>query len=125
MGAVSLAIIHYPVLDKQGDIVSTSITNLELHDTARSCMTFGVRLCYIVTPLEKQKGIAEQLVDHWKTGYGRQYNPHRAKALEKICIKKAVGDVMSEFRGEHADTDRDLVDEKGQFDRLRPIEKMD
>jgi len=99
MGAVSLAIIHYPVLDKQGDIVSTSITNLELHDTARSCMTFGVGLCYIVTPLEKQRGIAEQLVDHWKTGYGRQYNPHRAKALEKICIKKTIGDVMSEFQG--------------------------
>ena len=125
MGAVSLAIIHYPVLDKQGDIVSTSITNLELHDTARSCMTFGVGLCYIVTPLEKQKGIAEQLVDHWKTGYGRQYNPHRAKALEKICIKKSCRRRDVRISGEHADTDRDLVDEKGRLDRLRPIEKMD
>jgi hypothetical protein len=99
MGAVYLAIIHYPVLDKQGEIVSTSITNLELHDVARSCMTFGVRLCYIVTPLEKQRGIAQQLVDHWKTGYGRQYNPHRAQALERICIKKAVSEVISDFRG--------------------------
>ncbi|MGD0230488.1 MAG: RNA methyltransferase [Syntrophorhabdales bacterium] len=99
MGAVSLAIIHYPVLDKHGDIVATSINNLELHDAARSCMTFGVELCYIVTPLEKQRAIAERLVDHWKDGYGRQYNPHRAQALEKICLKKAVADVMTEFRG--------------------------
>ncbi|OPY70937.1 MAG: hypothetical protein A4E57_00253 [Syntrophorhabdaceae bacterium PtaU1.Bin034] len=99
MGTTSLAIIHYPVLDKQGDIVSTSLNNLELHDVARSCMTFGVELCYIVTPLDKQRAIAEQLVDHWKSGYGRSYNPDRAAALNKISIKRAVADVMSEFQG--------------------------
>jgi hypothetical protein len=97
VGGVSLAIIHYPVLDKRGDIVATSINNLELHDAARSCMTFGVDLCYIVTPLEKQRVIAEQLVGHWKDGYGRQYNPFRAEALEKICIKSAIADVMAGF----------------------------
>lgn len=99
MGSVSLAIIHYPVLDKRGDIVSTSITNLELHDAARSCMTFDVDLCYIVTPLAKQRAIAEQLVHHWKHGYGREYNPDRAEALKKISIKKAIVDVMAEFQG--------------------------
>ena len=100
MGGVSLAIVHYPVLDKRGDIVATSISNLELHDAARSCMTFGVELCYIVTPLERQKAIAEKLAGHWKDGYGRHYNPHRAEALEKIRIRKSVADVMSDFRGE-------------------------
>lgn len=99
MGAVSIAIIHYPILDKRGDIVATSISNLEIHDAARSCMTFGVELCYIVTPLERQKGIAERLALHWKEGYGRQYNPHRAEALEKVCIRDSVGDVMSDFQG--------------------------
>ncbi len=99
MGSVSLAIIHYPVLDKRGDIVSTSINNLELHDVARSCMTFGVDLCYIVTPLEKQRVIAQQLIDHWKSGYGRAYNGDRAKALEKICMKAAFADVLAEFQG--------------------------
>jgi hypothetical protein len=99
MGAVSLAIIHYPVLDKRGDIVSTSINNLEMHDVARSCMTFGIELCYIVTPLGKQRAIAEQLVEHWRSGYGQTYNPDRAKALGKISIRKSLGDVMAEFDG--------------------------
>lgn len=99
MGSVSLAIIHYPVLDKRGDTVSTSITNLELHDVARSCMTFGVELCYIVTPLARQRTIAEHLVSHWKHGYGRQYNPDRAEALKKISIKNDVFEVMAEFEG--------------------------
>ena len=99
MGAVSLAIIHYPVLDKRGQIVSTSINNLEMHDVARSCMTFGVELCYIVTPLDKQRAIAEQLVEHWRSGYGRKYNPDRAEALGKISIRKTLGEVMAEFDG--------------------------
>jgi hypothetical protein len=97
MGNVSLAIIHHPVLDKQGDIVSTSITNLELHDVARSCMTFGVDMCYIVTPLEKQRAIADQLIDHWKTGYGRTYNTDRAEALERMSLKRSVVEVVAEF----------------------------
>jgi hypothetical protein len=99
MGAVSLAIIHYPVLDKTGEIVSTSINNLEMHDVARSCMTFGVELCYIVTPLDKQRAIAGQLVEHWRSGYGRKYNPDRAEALGKISIRKTLGEVMAEFDG--------------------------
>ena len=99
MGAVSLAIIHYPVLDKRGEIVSTSINNLEMHDVARSCMTFGVELCYIVTPLDKQRAIAGQLVEHWRSGYGRKYNPDRAEALGKISIRKTLGEVMAEFDG--------------------------
>ncbi len=97
MGTVSLAIIHYPVLDKRGDIVSTSINNLEIHDVARSCMTFGVELCYIVTPLERQRAIAGKLIDHWKDGYGRQYNPDRAGALEKIRIRRSLAEVVEEF----------------------------
>ena len=56
MGSTSLVIVHYPVLDKRGDIVSTSINNLEMHDVARSCMTFGVELCYIVTPFGPAEG---------------------------------------------------------------------
>lgn len=99
MGAVSLAIIHYPVLDKRGDIVSTSINNLEMHDVARSCMTFGIDLCYIVTPLVRQRAIASELIDHWRGGYGRQYNPDRAEALQKICISESLAEVMSGFEG--------------------------
>ncbi|HME42900.1 MAG TPA: RNA methyltransferase [Syntrophorhabdales bacterium] len=96
MGSVYLAIIHYPVLDKRGDTVATSLTNLELHDVARSCMTFGVELCYIVTPLRRQASIAERLIEHWESGYGARYNPDRAQALTKIRI---VGDIEEMMRG--------------------------
>ncbi len=125
MGAVSLAIIHYPVLDKRGDIVSTSINNLEMHDVARSCMTFGVELCYIVTPLGKQRAIAEQLVEHWKSGYGRKYNPDRAEALGKISIRKALDEVMAEFDGRQPHVIGTSSRAKGCLDRLRRAKEVD
>ena len=98
MGAVYLAIIHYPVLDKRGDTVATSLTNLELHDVARSCMTFGVELCYIVSPLRRQTSIAEKLIEHWESGYGARYNPDRAQALAKIRIVGSIDEMMREIR---------------------------
>ena len=65
---MSIAIIHYPVYDKNGDIVATSVTNLEIHDIARTCMTFGLKLCYIVTPFgetEDNNGKADPSLDKW------------------------------------------------------------
>ena len=98
MGSVYLAIIHYPVLDKRGDIVATSLTNLELHDVARSCMTFGVELCYIVSPLRRQTSIAERLIEHWESGYGARYNPDRAQALTKIRLVGNIEEMMREIK---------------------------
>ena len=47
-------------------------------------MTFGIGLCYIVTPLARQREIAAKLVDHWLHGYGARYNPVRGEALKKV-----------------------------------------
>jgi hypothetical protein len=63
---------------------------------ARSCMTFGVDLCYIVTPLPRQKEIAERLMDHWLHGYGLTYNPDRAQALKKVRIVDDLSTVIEE-----------------------------
>jgi hypothetical protein len=74
--------------------VATSVTNLEIHDIARTCMTFGIDLCYIVTPLAKQREIAEKLVHHWIHGYGSTYNPIRGEALQKVCIVGSVQEMV-------------------------------
>lgn len=70
--------------------MATSVTNLEIHDIARTCMTFGINLCYIVTPLTRQREIAEKLIDHWIHGYGATYNPARGEALQKVRIVESV-----------------------------------
>lgn len=88
--------VHYPVYDKNGGIVATSITNLEIHDIARCCMTFGIDLCYIVTPLPKQRDIMEKLIHHWTEGYGARYNPARGEALQRVRIRNTVGEMIED-----------------------------
>jgi hypothetical protein len=96
---VSIGVIHYPVYDKRGDVVATSLTNLEIHDMARTCMTFGIDLCYIVSPLAKQREIAERLVHHWIHGYGATYNPARGEALRKVRIRPDIDSMIGDFGG--------------------------
>lgn len=74
------------------------MTNLELHDIARSCMTFGIELCYIVTPLARQKEIAEKLIHHWEHGYGAIYNPKRSVALKKVRIINDLEGMLEEIK---------------------------
>ena len=52
-GRLSIALIHHPVLDKNRDIVATAVTNLDIHDIARSARTYGVGRYYVVTPIEE------------------------------------------------------------------------
>jgi len=98
LSSVFIAIIHYPVYDKNREIVATSVTNMEIHDIARSCMTFGIDLCYIVTPLVKQRKIMEKLIHHWEHGYGLTYNPLRSVALEKIRVCSDIEEMLTEIR---------------------------
>ena len=55
MTRVALALVHHPVLDRAGDVVTTAITNLDLHDMARSARTYGVSDLFIVHPIAAQR----------------------------------------------------------------------
>jgi len=81
---VAVALVHYPVLDRRGDIVTTAVTNLDLHDIARSGRTFGIERFYVVTPIAEQQGLMNRLLDHWQEGHGASYNPDRKEALRLV-----------------------------------------
>jgi hypothetical protein len=99
-GSVNISIIHYPAYNKNGDIIATSMTNLEIHDAARTCMTFGIKLCYIVTPLPRQREIMTKLVHHWEDGYGARYNPKRKEAFSTISFKGSIEEVLDDISSE-------------------------
>ncbi len=92
-----LALIHYPVLDKNKNIVLTSITNMDIHDISRISRTFGVKTFYIVTPTLSQHEFAQRIIDHWQEGYGSVYNPNRKEALELIKVKSDLFEVFDDI----------------------------
>ncbi len=92
-----IALVHYPVINKTGDVIASAITNLDLHDIARAATTYGVRSYYVVTPLSDQQELARQILAHWTEGRGGELNPARREALELIRIKDTVADVAKEI----------------------------
>ncbi len=81
-----MALMHHPVTNKNGEVVCSAITNLDLHDMARASRTFGVNRFYVVTPLDDQKVLAQRIIDHWVTGTGSEYNPKRKQALSLLQV---------------------------------------
>ena len=81
-----VALIHYPVLDRNGRIVTSAITSLDLHDIARSARTYGVRAVYVVHPVAEQREFAVRVLDHWRLDYGRLYDSRRREALELVEV---------------------------------------
>ncbi|NQT69854.1 MAG: RNA methyltransferase [Desulfobacteraceae bacterium] len=93
-----IALTHYPVINKNGNIIASAVTNLDLHDMSRAAKTYGVRSFYVVTPLADQRELVEKIVDHWVKGVGATYNPKRREALELIRIKNSLDEVADHIR---------------------------
>ena len=92
-----VALIHYPVVGKDGKTIASAVTNLDLHDISRAARTYGVRSVFVVTPLQDQKELVDKIVSHWVSGAGSRYNPKRCEALSLIRVKETFGDVLSDI----------------------------
>ncbi len=93
-GNLYIALLHYPVYNKRGDIVTTAVTNMDIHDISRTARTYGVKRFYIVTPIEKQKQFVERILSHWQKGYGASYNPSRKEAFDIVRVSDTLDDVI-------------------------------
>jgi hypothetical protein len=90
-----IALLHFPVYDRNGKTVATAITNLDIHDLARGARTFGLAAYYLVTPLERQRELAKRIVGHWEGEEGP-----RAEALRKVRIAATLEDTIAEIEKE-------------------------
>ena len=45
---VFLGLVHYPVYNKNKDVVATSVTNFDIHDISRTCRTYDISNIFII-----------------------------------------------------------------------------
>ena len=83
-------LVHHPVYNKFGEVVTTSITNLDIHDISRSCFTFGVKKFFVITPLPTQKELLEKILKFWQSDIASCYNKDRVNALSIIEYAKDI-----------------------------------
>ena len=91
---VYLALLHHPVYDKNGVVVTTAVTNMDIHDIARAGRTYGVSRFFVVTPVKALQKLALKIIHHWEFGYGSDYNPTRKEALTLARICDVLDDVI-------------------------------
>jgi tRNA (guanine37-N1)-methyltransferase len=103
VAAVYCALVHHPVLDRQGNEVTTSVTNLDVHDIARTARTYGLQGYFVVIPIEAQHPVVQKIIDHWSTGAGVRRFPERTEAISLVrlahSVEAAIADV-AEREGE-------------------------
>ena len=98
---LDVALLHYPVRDRAGATVTTAVTNLDVHDIARSSCTFGVGRYYIVTPIEAQHVLVRRITEHWTTGAGRRRMPERHEALELCAPMTSLEEALADATQRH------------------------
>lgn len=97
--SLSIVLVHHPVLDRDRKTVTTAITNLDLHDMARSARSYGLDALFVVHPIEAQRQLAESIREHWVNGTGKRRIPDRAAAMEVVRVVPALDDVYAAMAG--------------------------
>src|SRR5690606_6963790 len=96
--SLSIALLHYPMVNKQGAAVATSVTNFDIHDIARAAKTYGVERYFIVTPIPMQQDFVRRIMRYWLEGFGAEYNPSREEAMSGVEVAPdlaAVGEAIA------------------------------
>lgn len=101
---VGVALVHYPVLGRDGSLITTAITNLDIHDISRSACAFGAVRLYLVHPIEAQKELVRRVRDHWTSGAGHRRIPDRARALSLVEVVSSLEEAEANLA--------DLADDK-------------
>lgn len=99
-----VALIHYPVMNKKNQAIGSALTTIDLHDIARTSITFGVNGFYVITPYKDQVTLATQVIDHWTKGVGGKLNPDRKKALELIRVTKTFEEAVNSIKQERKES---------------------
>ncbi len=100
MADLYLVLLHHPVYDKTGTVVTTAVTNLDVHDIGRASKTFGVRAFYVCTPVVTLRRLVDRIIRHWESGPGATYNANRGEALATVRQAPELDAVIAEIERE-------------------------
>jgi len=90
-------LVHHPIKNKRGELVTTSVTNLDIHDISRSCKTYGVSKYFIITPIEAQQSLVGRILGHWREDKNGAYNPDRQDAMDITACVDSLETAVSEI----------------------------
>ncbi len=116
---IDIALVHFPVYNKSGDIVTSSVTTLDVHDISRICRTYAVGTFYVVTPLETQQKLVSRMMEHWLEGYGSEYNPTRKEALYGTRVVNVLDEAVADIAQRRGKKPKTVIPDAKRFPQSR------
>jgi tRNA (guanine37-N1)-methyltransferase len=98
---IYLGLVHYPVKDRESNIVTTAVTNLDVHDLARSSRSYGLAGYYVITPIEAQRELVDKILEHWVEGSGKRRVPERGVALSLCTPTDSIDTAIAAIEARH------------------------
>ena len=92
-----IGLVHGPIRSKDGKEITTSVTNLDIHDIARSARTFGFKKYFIITPIKNQQTMVKKILGFWEADSGLIYNPDRKNALADATVSDTIEVAIEEI----------------------------
>lgn len=93
---LSFCLVHHPVqIDRKKEGIS-SLTNLDIHDIARISASYGMGMMFVVTPLQDQKHLLQDLLRHWTLGRAAKNHPDRARALRYVRVVASIDEAIEQ-----------------------------
>lgn len=97
---VYVVLLHHPIVNRQGTVVTTAVTNLDIHDIARTARTYGAKGYFLVTPIRDQHELVGRILSHWREDTSRQYHPDRFEALSQVRLMATFEEVIEQIESE-------------------------
>ncbi|MBI5701541.1 RNA methyltransferase [Candidatus Saganbacteria bacterium] len=94
---IYIALLHHPVYNKRKEVVTTCITGFDLHDIARTALTYGVAKYFVINPLPAQIKFAQRILNCWKSEKSFVNNWTRAEAFSRMEIKKSLDEAIKKI----------------------------
>ena len=60
MANLYLGLVHYPIYNKNMQVIATAVTNFDIHDISRTTRTYDVKKYFLIHPLEVQAEIIKR-----------------------------------------------------------------
>ena len=123
MSAVYCALVHHPVRDRDGQTMTAAVTNIDVHDIARSAHTFGLSGMFVVTPIDAQRALIERILAHWREGAGKRRMPHRSEALAVCQHAESIAAAVARIEATHGRPPR-LVATAARSETPREVQRF-
>lgn len=92
-----IGLVHGPILSKEGTEITTSVTNLDIHDISRTARTFGFKRYFLITPIKSQQAMVRKILGFWESDSGLIYNPDRKNALSEAEVIDSIQDAIAKI----------------------------